>query len=141
LQSNLYFDSSTYTVGTPPSGGGGCFTGNVAIRVTLFGVVELMSLSERFELVNETGTHWAELIVHENYKGWMLELAPNKLVTVNHIMKLGNDWVPAEEKYLSLKRVWFEGTVYNVHVISDDPADQHYILWNGDVAHNNKIGP
>jgi hypothetical protein len=48
-------------------------------------------------------------------------------------------WDRADEKYADLPHVWFEGTVYNLHVLSDDPADKHYILFNGDVAHNVKI--
>jgi hypothetical protein len=112
-----------------------CFTGNVAIQ-TPYGDVELASLPEKFELVNETGTHWAQLLVHENYKGWMLEIAPGKLVTLDHEMKVGTEWLTAEEKYPTANRVWFEGTVYNAHVLSANPEDKHYILWNGDIAHN-----
>jgi len=122
------------------SGGGsgsGCFTAAVPIK-TINGYVELGSLPEKFELMNESGRHWAELIVHEDYAGWMLVLEGSRLVTMDHVMKHGRDWIPASSKYAMLERKLFRGTVYNVHVITDNPDDQHFILWNGDVAHNVK---
>jgi hypothetical protein len=136
--STQWFNGTTYN---PTSGGGGgsCFTGNVAIQ-TPHGDAEFAELEDKFELVNETGTHWAERVVHEDYAGWMLEIAPGRLVTLDHLMKDGTEWLVAEQRYAGLPRVWFEGTVYNAHVLSDDPQDQHYILWNGDVAHNLKAG-
>lgn len=137
-----YFSATVYTfpliAGGGGGGGGGCFTEAVAIE-TPAGLMEFGDLDEVFELINETGTHMAELVVHENYKGWMIELEPGKLVTLDHFMKDGNDWIAADDKYPSLNRVWFEGTVYNIHVITDDSRDQHFVLWNGDVAHNLKM--
>lgn len=136
-----YFSSTVYTfpqtAGGGGGGGGGCFTGCVEIEVPS-GLSKFNDLPERFELINETGTHEAELVVHADYKGWMLELEPGKLVTLDHLMKSGDQWVAAEVKYAGLNLVWFEGTVYNLHVITDDARDQHFVLWNGDVAHNLK---
>lgn len=142
-----YTDSNTYNNGNPNpggggggGGGGGCFTCTVGID-TPQGIVAFgdLPIGRPFEIVNETGTHLAELVVHENYKSWMVELDGDKLVTVDHVMKMADGtWDRADEKYADLPHVWFEGTVYNLHVLSDDPADKHYILWNGDVAHNLK---
>jgi hypothetical protein len=141
-----YTDSNTYNNGNPNpgsgggGGGGGCFTCTVGIDtpqgIVLFGD---LPIGRPFEIVNETGTHLAELVVHENYKSWMVELDGDKLVTLDHVMKMADGtWDRADEKYADLPHVWFEGTVYNLHILSDDPADKHYVLWNGDVAHNVK---
>ena len=119
-------------------GGGGCFTLNVPIE-TPAGFVKFGALprGEEFEIVNETGTHRAVLVVHEYNADWMVDLGDGKLVTVGHNMKTATgDWVRAEDYYTNLPKVWFEGTVYNLHILSDKPEDHHYILWNGDVAHN-----
>jgi hypothetical protein len=119
-------------------GGGACFTAAVGIE-TPTGIAEFGGLprDREFEIVNKTGTHMAKLIVHEDYSGWMIELAPGKLVTLGHHMQtVEGNWIPALEYYPDHKRVWFEGTVYNMHVVSEDMDDKHYVLWNGDVAHN-----
>src|SRR5271166_408010 len=138
-----YTDSNTYNNGNPnPGGGGSCFTGSVEIKAPEgFVAFEDFPKDEAFEIVNETGTHTAELIVHENYAGWMVVLDGDKLVTLDHVMKMSDGaWDRADEKYADLPHVWFEGTVYNLHVLSDDEQDRHYILFNGDVAHNLKAG-
>jgi hypothetical protein len=141
-----YTDTNTYNNGNPNPGGGGgggeCFTGSVEIKAPegFVAFEDFADETEPFEIVNETGTHKAELVVHENYAGWMVELDGGKLVTLDHAMKMSDGtWDRADEKYADLPHVWFEGTVYNLHVLSDDPADKHYILFNGDVAHNVKI--
>lgn len=139
------------TAATPASGSGsgsggggssGCFTGDVEIK-TPGGFKPFASLphDSPFEIVNETGTHRATLVVHDGYVGFMLPLGRDRrrLVTPDHLMKNGNDWVSAEQKYSKGVRLLFKGTVYNLHVLSDDPDDHHYILFNGDVAHNLKI--
>src|SRR5271157_634738 len=141
----IYFSSTVYTAptyGSGGGGGGGCFTARVGIETPEgFIAFEDLPTDSPFEIVNETGTHLAKLIVHEHYAGWMVVLDEGKLVTVDHTMKQSDIdmWLPAEAKYVGLPRVWFEGAVYNAHVLSDNPADQHYVLWNGDVAHNKHI--
>ena len=144
---STYYSTTVYTQpytiisgGGGGGGGTGCFTAAVAIE-TPTGLVEFGAFPEGmpFEIVNETGTHLAELVVHENYYGWMVQIGEGeKFVTENHLMKSGTEWLAADKKYATLPRFWFEGTVYNLHVLSDDPADKHYILFNGDVAHNLK---
>jgi hypothetical protein len=116
-----------------------CFTGPVEIE-TPAGLQPFSSLpsAEPFAISNKTGTHMARLVVHEDFQGWMIELADTKLVTLDHFMQHGAGWVPANSKYPSLQRRWFEGTVYNLHVLSENECDQHYVLFNGDVAHNMK---
>src|SRR5208282_2784692 len=138
-----YTDSNTYNNGNAPPGGGGgggffggCFTASVEIE-TPAGLMPFgcFPTDQPFEIVNETGTHLAMLVVHENYTDQMVVLDGDRLVTVGHGMGV-DGLVPAAEKYPDLPRVQFTGTVYNLHILSDDPADKHYILWNGDVAHN-----
>lgn len=140
-----WYSSTVYTTTPviPPGGGGGggCFTALVAVQ-TPAGLAEFgdLPVGRPFEIANETGTHLAELVVHENYYGWMVQIGEGeRFVTEDHAMKAGTEWLRADAKYAALPRFWFEGTVYNMHVLSDDPADHHYVLFNGDVAHNIKL--
>jgi hypothetical protein len=127
------------------SGGGGssgCFTGSVEIATPdCWASFEVLPEDRPFDIVNNTGKHRAQLVKHENFAGWMIKLAGDKMVTLDHSMKLRNGWVPASEMYADRERVWFEGTVYNIHVMSDDEDDKHYLLFNGDTAHNLKPAP
>jgi hypothetical protein len=133
--STQYFSSTIYTL--PYTIIVVCFTGNVGVKTpdgfTLF---EELPREEQFKITNKSGTFDAQLITHE-YAGWMLEFADGKLVTLDHPMGESEGvWVDAEVKFVGAKRVWYEGTVYNMHVLADKYDDQHYILDTGDVAHN-----
>jgi hypothetical protein len=128
--------------GTGGDGGGFCFSGNVAIDTpqgwTSFGD---LPRDRAFEIVNETGHHFAELLVHR-FTGEMIDFTGlGELVTVNHWMKCGSGWMGAGEFYSFRKRVDFAGEVFNLHVLSNHRADQHYRLRNGDIAHNEKMIP
>ncbi len=117
-----------------------CFTGNVEIK-TPSGLSRFDSfpVNRPFHIVNETGTHLAELVVHEHYDGPMISIDGDRLVTPTHLMKVGPDlWDTAEKKYPTNPRTHFKGNVYNLHVLSENEADHHYVLFNGDVAHNMK---
>jgi hypothetical protein len=118
--------------------GGNCFTGDVPIR-TPHGLVKFQDLPStyNFRIINKTGEHPARLVPHRNYKGMMIVLEGLRMVTLGHDLKMPDgNWQPAKEKYPDLPQILFEGIVYNLHVLSKDPEDWHYILWNGDVAHN-----
>jgi hypothetical protein len=108
---------------------------------TGFRAFEALPEDTPFEIVNTTGTHLAALVTHKNYAGWMIELAPGKLVTLGHLMRCGCTWAAAEVSYHGLKRVWYEGTVYNIHVLSPHAEDHHSRIFNRDLAHNLKIAP
>src|SRR5271166_1902392 len=115
-----------------------CFTAGVEIK-TPTGLMAFseMPTDELFDIVNKTGVHKARLVVNEFYAGWMLVFADGEMVTLGHKFETAPDvWVRADEMYPELPRVWYEGSVYNMHVLSPDPKDWHYILANGDVAHN-----
>ena len=153
-QINLGFDVTDNTTGltttyqsttvyqeqvTITGGGGGCFSFSTLIQTPDgFVPIGLMPWDKPFEIVNETGTHYADLIVHEEYDALMIDLGKGMLVTLDHMMKDGDKWVEAGDKYVDSPRIPFHGTVYNLHVRSDNPEDQHYVLSNGDVAHNIK---
>jgi hypothetical protein len=118
-------------------GGGGCFTGNVAIK-TSSGFVRFdeLPLCQVFAIENLTGTHQAKLIVHENYTDNFVFIGKDKLATVGHGMKRGNEWISASKYFGGLHTRRAGITVYNLHVFTDKEEDKHYILETGDVAHN-----
>jgi hypothetical protein len=137
-------------VNTPPTGGGGsgsgdggtCFSGNCDIQ-TPEGLKTFASLprNEEFDIVNRLGTFKAVLVVHEDHKGYMiaLDLESEKLVTPEHAFESGDNWVPAIEVFPDYPKVWFEGTVYNLHILDENPDTHHYILWNNNKAHNVRL--
>jgi hypothetical protein len=62
-----------------------------------------------------------------------------RLVTLAHKLKMPDGtYVRADEHKVTkdLPRVPFHGTVYNLHVYTDDEASHHFILENALVAHN-----
>jgi len=133
--------ASTGVTGGGSGGGGGtiihCFTGNVRIKTTK-GWMRLDELprGETFRVVNETGEHEAVLIVHEKYKGLMIDMGEGQLVTLEHLFKHEGDWRVARYHFGNKPSFPWEGVVYNVHVMSSAQEDMHYILESGEVAHN-----
>jgi hypothetical protein len=126
------------TGGGGGGGGGGCFSGNVPIK-TPSGFIRFDELPGVFLVENLTGTHTADLLVHEGYEDTLIDMGEGLLVTQGHLMKVGEaQWLPASEVFPIASRVSFKGTVYNLHVRTAEPADQHYILENGEIAHNVK---
>jgi hypothetical protein len=116
-------------------GGGKCFSGNVRVR-TAKGFSSFAELPSVVLIRNQTGLHIADLIVHEEDTRDMLDMGDGELVTPNHVMKCGPGWAPASELFSSKQT--HAGRVYNLHIRSDNPDDQHYVLGNGFVAHNFK---
>lgn len=118
-----------------------CFSGNVRVRVP-GGYVAFNTLRKSgslFQIVNETGVHAAELVIHE-HDGPMIDMGQGELVTLDHMMKNGASWRRAAAHFSNRPRVQFKGEVFNLHILSPDPADHHYVLANGEVAHNVKLG-
>lgn len=133
------------TGGGSGGGGGACFSGNVTVQ-TPDGLVSFESMRAASDdgslrIINRTGTHRAELLVHEDYVGTMIDMGYGELVTLDHLMRHEDNWHPAVNKYPENRRVEYCGTVFNLHILSEDPADQHYVLGNGEVAHNIKREP
>lgn len=117
-------------------GGGGCFTGNVRICVP-GGFARFDELHGEFEIANRKGTRRATLVVHEDYTDTMLDMGNGELVTEGHGLLLDGEYQAASICLPEAPRIekW-TGTVFNLHVLSDDPEDHHYILENGWIAHN-----
>jgi len=118
-------------------GGGGCFTGNVKIK-TPDGLKRFDSLPGEFHIENLTGVHRAKLLVHYHFTDHMVEFHDGELVTFAHRFKRDSDWIPANNIFPSRCKRHYDwtGTVFNLHVDSEDEEDHHYILENGLVAHN-----
>lgn len=121
-----------------------CFSGNVRVRTPAgyMSFDELRELTQPFAIVNEMGSFPAELIVH-HFKGEMIDMGGGELVTFEHLMKVRvvgayGRWIRAQHYFVIEPRVKFEGDVFNLHILSEDPADHHYCLENGEVAHNVK---
>lgn len=116
-----------------------CFSGNVRIQRPAGPMTfdELREVTIPFAITNQTGVHLAELIVHE-YDGPMIDMGGGELVTPEHLMKSGFVWIPAALRFPACPQVHFKGDVFNLHILSDDPADHHYELANGETAHNVK---
>lgn len=142
------------TIATPASGTGGgggapgggkCFSGNVRVRIVDSNVFRWKRFDElpaagKFKIVNMTGVHFAELVVHESHVERMIDMGDGLLVTGSHLMRnIDGEWVPACELFPDQPRVDFDGTVYNLHVLSDKEEDRHYVLENFEIAHNTKF--
>jgi hypothetical protein len=117
-------------------GGGGCFSDSVRIR-TAAGFKRFDEIGDVVEIINETGTHTADHIIHENWKGDVLDIGCG-YVTTNHLMQNAGAWIPAITFYQGKPVFGFKGRVHNLHVRTLNEKDKHYILENGDVAHNLK---
>lgn len=112
-----------------------CFSGCTRI-LTSEGYKRFDQLPAEFYVINHTGRHLAKLIVHENSTEPMRKMG-NHLVTERHLMKVGESWVPARDIFHEVANEE-PRTVYNCHVLTDNPEDHHYLLENGMTAHNIK---
>src|SRR5215469_7680005 len=124
-----------------PGPGRFCFSGNTEIRMAdgSYTRFDELPTDETFEILNQTGTHTAKLIVHTNFSGVMIDFDEGRLVTTGHLIKLGTEWREAREIWPNAPRVRVSDIpVYNLEVVSLDPADKHYVLRNRLVAHNLK---
>jgi len=117
------------------------FSGNVLVEtpVGLMSFDELRAQSNQVEVKNETGDHRAELIV-ERYTGMMIDMGARHLVMPDQLMRVSpfpfDTWRPAREHFAGYQRVDFDGDVFDLHVLSFQPRDHHFLLGNGEVAHN-----
>jgi hypothetical protein len=140
LTSNIQPDPNPDPDSDPDYGGGGCFSGNVEFKVP-GGYLRFDACPSVVVIENETGIYEADLLVHD-HDGPMIDFTGRgDLVTFDHAMRHGDGWIRASAKYATAPRVAFKGKVYNLHVRKAGFADQHFVLSNGDVAHNNKYSP
>ena len=112
-----------------------CFSGCTRI-LTSEGYKRFDELPDEFYVINHTGIHKAKLLVHENSLEPMRRMG-NHLVTERHLIKVGDNWVPASDLFHEPVPVE-PRTVYNCHVLTEDTNDHHYLLENGLTVHNIK---
>jgi hypothetical protein len=139
LDKQTYWGKATpmFTTG---SSGGGCFAGAVPIFVPHgFHPIGELPRDREFTIVNHTGRHQARLIVHERWSGFVRSLGASVsdgyLVTVDHPMGVDGS-VTADVKYSMCPRLWYSGPVFTLEVVTDRDEDRHFLIFNGDVAHN-----
>jgi hypothetical protein len=130
--------------GTTGSGGNSnptpaCFSGGVMIKTPIGPrSIEALPRYGEFWLQNLTGTHRAVISGVHEHNGPAIEIERDKYVTPTHPM--GQDGkTPATSFYEGHQVHHFIGKVYDITVMSDKPEDKHFVLWNGDVAHNKPI--
>jgi hypothetical protein len=125
------------TGGGGGSGGSGgvCFTGNTVVR-TRYGPKQFYTLPTFPEMENELGYRQAELIISP-YDGLVHHMGNDEWVTPKHPFKRNGVWVPADSLFQETKQ--FSGNVYNVHIVTKDENERHYLLANGETVHNLSI--
>jgi hypothetical protein len=120
------------------------FSGNVLVE-TPAGLVSFAELRELARgsifIKNETGEHRAELLV-EAYRGPMIDMGLAHLVKPDQVMRSAppDTWAPARVHFSDRAEVDFAGEIFDLHVLSFQPRDHHFILGNGEVAHNKSGG-
>jgi hypothetical protein len=111
-----------------------CFSGTTRIK-TPQGVSEFNDLTPVCTILTKYGERTADLIV-KYFDGEMLDMGGGQLVTKSHRIERNGAWVPAEDAFPDAKAVNYRGLVYNLSVRSENTDEHHYILANGEVAHN-----
>ena len=141
LVTNVPLSNGGIAITTPSSGSGGgsggggnCFTGETKVK-TAWGFVPFSELPKAAVIVNETGTWWAELLVHEKCDEPVIALGTGR-VNLDHGLRYGGRWMKAGDIFKRAPRSRFRGTLYNLHVRTEDEDNMHYIVEGGWVAHN-----
>jgi hypothetical protein len=119
------------------------FSGNVLVE-TPAGLVSFDELhavarsGDQVYIKNQTGEHRAELIVDEAYSGPMIDMGAAHLVAPDQLMRSGLplEVRPARRHFADRAVLDFHGAVFDLHVLSFEPRDHHFILGNGEVASN-----
>jgi len=107
------------------------FTGKVKVKVASdsgFDFRALDSLSQTFRIVNDTGTHDAELCVFRNYTDRAIYLGGGNYCASSSVIKAGSAWVAATVGLHFNPRMKITKTFYGIRVLSDRPEDRHYVL-------------
>jgi hypothetical protein len=113
-----------------------CFSGNTKVR-TNEGPKEFAKSGVTEIIETEFGLRPAKLLVHE-FDGEMIDMGGGELVTLDHMIKRDGKYIRAEKAFADKPRVHHVGPVFNYSVFTDNPDERHYILENGEVAHNSK---
>jgi hypothetical protein len=116
--------------------GANCFSGGTRV-LTAEGFRRFDELPAIVEIINHTGRHTAELLVHEGSTEPMRVMGAD-LVTETHPIRVGDGWVDAKLIF-AVEAPVEPRTVYNLHVLGSE-QDAHYLLANGLTAHNKIMG-
>lgn len=114
-----------------------------AYDLMTFGELKEKYGNDSFDVITLFGIRQAKLIEHKNYSGTMIDMGEEKLVTLDHMIKIDDTWKPADYVFSSEKydRVIVKNiSVFNLHLIASDITmsndEKHYILYNNYIAHN-----
>lgn len=128
--------------GGPKGGGGGgggpCFDPETLI-LTKRGNVEIaaiMPLAD--EVMTRVGWRKVTTVFSHDYDGLLHEMPDGALVTPDHRIRRGPEWVRAAELFSRV--VSYQGMVYNLGIEGESDEEHCYQLSNGYMAHNsNKV--
>jgi hypothetical protein len=126
----------SYWVTVPPTDPRpACFSGNTKVK-TPQGDMRFDEMPMVVEVMTEFGPRMADLLVHD-FDGEMLDMVDAELVTLDHPIKRATKYVDANDAFSpEHPRVPFKGKVYNLSIRTANEEERHYILANGNVAHN-----
>lgn len=121
--------------GSGSGGGGSCFTGETLVK-TPWGFTPFEHLPKLAVIMNENGRFMADLVIHEDCHESVVRLAGGRVNLIHGIRAANGEYVEAGKLFSDVKREQFHGTLYNLHVRSENEADHHYIVAPDVVAHN-----
>lgn len=134
-------------IGTSGSGSGSgqapfCFSLNT--RVHAFGwVAEIGALpTAGVAVMTHAGPRWADVEEHD-FSGEMIDMGGGELVTLKHLIRIGqglaiDSFWPAERHWPDAPRVHYCGKVRNLRIHTTLAEERHFLLANGETAHNLK---
>lgn len=121
-----------------------CFSGNTKVKsfslpnsamAVVAEDVEFEKLPRVPKVMTEHGPRYAQLRIHD-YKGPMIDMGDGELVIPDHPILRGNQYVPASIAFADCPTVHYSGKVYNLSIITKKDEERHYLLANGNTAHN-----
>lgn len=131
------------TVNTGGGSGGGnggghcCFSPNTCV-LTPHGPVPFSQLNDEPVVMTKFGPRPAKLVTHE-FDGELIDMGGMELVTPTHPLQQMGKWIPARDRFQGAPKFPFKGTVYNLAIETEREEERHYLLANGEIAHNQKI--
>jgi hypothetical protein len=126
----------SYWVTVPGTPHPGCFSGNTKVKLASGEDARFDRLGEVVEVMTEYGPRLADLKVHD-HDGLMIDMVDGELVTLDHPIKRAQKYVDANDAFSSeYPRVHFKGKVYNLSIRTAKEEERHYLLANGNTAHN-----
>lgn len=151
-QGNVALTVGGWAVATTSSGSGGgtnggssggtgtgCFSGNTLVQTPNGDVCISQLKSGDFVISKDHKTRRiTHVFRHQPEPRTVVDMGDGELVTTNHIVANGDEWVCAGERF-STPRLQFDGEVFNLSVEAEDFDEHSFMLANGLLAHNGKI--